>query len=32
VEPDPIHFDYHTGWQSLFDGASLKGWDYRADA
>ncbi len=25
VEPDPINFDDHTGWQSLFDGVSLKG-------
>jgi hypothetical protein len=31
VEPDPINFDDHAGWQSLFDGASLKGWDGPTD-
>jgi hypothetical protein len=25
-QPDPIDFDEHEGWTSLFDGASLKGW------
>ncbi len=31
VEPDPINFDDRTGWQSLFDGVSLKGWDGPTD-
>jgi hypothetical protein len=31
VEPDPINFDDHTGWQSLFDGVSLKSWDGPTD-
>lgn len=26
-EPDPIDFNDHTGWTSLFDGSTLKGWD-----
>ena len=26
-EPDPIDFTDHSGWTSLFDGDSLKGWD-----
>jgi hypothetical protein len=26
-EPDPINFDDHAGWTSLFDGNSLSGWD-----
>jgi hypothetical protein len=26
-EPDPINFDDHTGYTSLFDGKSLTGWD-----
>src|SRR5689334_6609883 len=26
-EPDPIAFDDHTGWTSLFDGKTLAGWD-----
>ena len=26
-QPDPIAFDDHTGWTSLFDGQSLKDWD-----
>jgi hypothetical protein len=25
-QPDPIDFDEHEGWTSLFDGASLNGW------
>src|SRR4051794_25796179 len=31
VEPTPVNFQDHTGWQSLFDGASLKGWDGPTD-
>ncbi len=27
TEPDPIDFDDHTGWTSLFDGKTLVGWD-----
>lgn len=30
-QPDPIDFDDHAGWQSLFDGATLKGWDGSPD-
>jgi hypothetical protein len=26
-EPDPIDFNDHAGWTSLFDGSTLKGWD-----
>jgi hypothetical protein len=26
-QPDPIAFDDHAGWQSIFDGQSLKDWD-----
>ncbi len=26
-QPDPVDFNDHEGWTSLFDGASLKGWD-----
>lgn len=26
-QPEPIDFNDPTGWQSLFDGASLAGWD-----
>jgi hypothetical protein len=26
-EPDPISFDDHTGWTSMFDGQTLNGWD-----
>ena len=26
-EPDPVDFSDHTGWTSLFDGATLNGWD-----
>ena len=25
-QPDPIDFDAHEGWTSLFDGKSLNGW------
>jgi Domain of Unknown Function (DUF1080) len=31
VEPTPINFDDHAGWQPLFDGATLKGWDGPTD-
>jgi hypothetical protein len=27
TEPDPIDFDDHTSWISMFDGQSLNGWD-----
>ena len=30
-QPDPIDFDDHAGWQSMFDGATLKGWDGSSD-
>jgi len=26
-QPDPIDFNDHEGWTSLFDGTTLKGWD-----
>jgi hypothetical protein len=26
-QPDPIDFNDHEGWASLFDGTTLKGWD-----
>jgi hypothetical protein len=26
-QPDPIDFNDHAGWQSLFDGKTLAGWD-----
>ena len=26
-EPDPIDFNDHTGWKSMFDGTTLNGWD-----
>jgi hypothetical protein len=26
-QPDPIDFEDHAGWTSLWDGATLKGWD-----
>src|SRR5574342_775199 len=26
-QPDPIVFDDHEGWRSIFDGRSLKDWD-----
>jgi len=31
VEASPIDFNDHAGWQSLFDGTSLKGWDGPTD-
>jgi hypothetical protein len=27
TQPDPIDFDDHTGWTSMFDGKTLNGWD-----
>ena len=27
TQPDPIDFDNHTGWISMFDATSLNGWD-----
>jgi len=27
VDPTPIDFNEHTGWQQMFDGLTLKGWD-----
>jgi hypothetical protein len=26
-QPDPIDFNDHTGWTSMFDGSTLNGWD-----
>src|SRR3954467_15377193 len=26
THPDPVNFDEHEGWTSLFDGKSLNGW------
>jgi len=31
IEPTPINFADHTGWQSMFDGKSLKGWEGPTD-
>jgi catechol 2,3-dioxygenase-like lactoylglutathione lyase family enzyme len=31
VEPLPIDFNDHVGWQQIFDGVTLKGWDGPAD-
>src|SRR5689334_6063042 len=31
VEPAPIDFNRHAGWQSMFDSVSLKGWDGPTD-
>ena len=30
-QPDPVDFDDHAGWLSMFDGATLKGWDGSPD-
>jgi hypothetical protein len=30
-QPDPIAFDDHIGWQSIFDGQSLKEWEGNLD-
>ena len=27
TQPDPIDFEDHTGWKSMFDGQTLNGWD-----
>jgi len=27
AEPEPIEFDDHSGWVSMFDGKTLNGWD-----
>jgi hypothetical protein len=27
AEPDPIDFEDHSGWASMFDGKTLNGWD-----
>ena len=27
TQPDPIDFDDHAGWTSMFDGKTLNGWD-----
>ena len=27
TQPDPINFEDHTGWISMFDGKTLDGWD-----
>src|SRR4029434_6396949 len=31
TQPKPIAFDDHEGWQSIFDGSSLKDWDGNMD-
>ena len=31
TQPDPIAFDDHEGWMSIFDGLSLKNWDGNPD-
>ena len=31
VDASPIDFNDHAGWQQLFDGATLKGWDGPTD-
>jgi len=31
TQPDPIAFDDHEGWISIFDGATLKDWDANFD-
>jgi len=31
TQPDPIDFNDHTGWQSMFDGSTLRGWDGSPD-
>jgi hypothetical protein len=31
TQPDPIAFDDHAGWTSLFDGSTLNGWDGSPD-
>jgi hypothetical protein len=31
VQPDPVDFNDHPGWQQLFDGTTLTGWDGNSD-
>jgi len=31
IQPDPIDFEEHAGWTSMFDGSTLKGWDGSSD-
>jgi hypothetical protein len=31
IDPTPINFQEHAGWQSMFDGKSLKAWDGPTD-
>jgi hypothetical protein len=31
TQPDPIDFNDHAGWRSMFDGATLKNWDGSVD-
>jgi hypothetical protein len=31
IQPDPIDFNDHAGWQSMFDGTTLKNWDGSPD-
>src|SRR5580658_5108280 len=31
VQPDPVDFNDHPGWQQLFDGSTLTGWDGNPD-
>jgi hypothetical protein len=31
TQPEPIAFDDHEGWKSIFDGSSLKDWDGNLD-
>lgn len=31
TQPEPIDFEDHAGWQSIFDGATLKNWDGSTD-
>jgi catechol 2,3-dioxygenase-like lactoylglutathione lyase family enzyme len=31
VDPTPIDFNEHAGWQQMFDGLTLKGWDGPTD-
>ncbi len=32
IEPSPYNFDDHAGWQSLFDGKTLTGWEGQMEA
>jgi hypothetical protein len=31
TQPEPIDFEDHTGWKSMFDGKTLNGWDGNKD-